>query len=36
VVASGRLRRADWGMAARPLFGGPTIRIEVAVTLQGT
>ena len=35
VVASGRLRRADWGMTARPLFGGPTIRIEVAVKLQG-
>jgi polyisoprenoid-binding protein YceI len=36
VIASGRLRRADWGMTARPLFGGPTIRIEVAVRLQGT
>ncbi len=36
VIASGRLRRADWGMTARPLFGGPTIRIEVTVSLQGT
>jgi polyisoprenoid-binding protein YceI len=33
VVAEGRLVRADWGMTARPLLGGRTVRIRVAVPL---
>ena len=33
VVATGRLRRAEWGMTAKPLLGGTTVRIEVRVTL---
>lgn len=33
VTASGRLYRADWGMTARPLLGGSTVRITVSVPL---
>jgi len=33
LVARGRLRRADWGMTARPLLGGRTVRITVTVRL---
>ncbi len=33
VTAVGRLRRADWGMTARPLLGGFTVRITVTVPL---
>jgi polyisoprenoid-binding protein YceI len=31
VEATGRLQRADWGMTARPLLGGSTIRIKFSV-----
>jgi polyisoprenoid-binding protein YceI len=31
ITAQGRLRRADWGMTARPLLGGTTVRITVRV-----
>lgn len=34
VEATGRLQRADWGMAARPLLGGSTIRIEFSVVTE--
>lgn len=34
VVAEGRLQRADWGMTARPLLGGRTVRIRVSVPLR--
>lgn len=33
VEAVGRLRRADWGMTARPLLGGKSVRITVKVRL---
>jgi polyisoprenoid-binding protein YceI len=33
VTAAGRLLRADWGMTARPLLGGSTVRITVTVRL---
>lgn len=33
IKAIGRLRRADWGMTARPLLGGSTVRITVTVRL---
>jgi polyisoprenoid-binding protein YceI len=33
VTAVGRLRRADWGMTARPLLGGSTVRITVTAPL---
>lgn len=36
VVAEGRLVRADWGMTARPLLGGRTVRIRVTVPLHGS
>ncbi len=29
IVATGRLRRAEWGITAHPLLGGSTIRIRV-------
>jgi polyisoprenoid-binding protein YceI len=29
VTAEGRLQRAEWGITARPLAVGPTIRIRV-------
>ncbi len=35
VVAEGRLVRAEWGMTARPLLGGRTVRIRVTVPLPG-
>lgn len=31
LVASGRLRRADWGMTARPFTAGSTVRIQVEI-----
>jgi polyisoprenoid-binding protein YceI len=31
MVATGRLRRAEWGLTARPLMGGSTIRIRVEI-----
>jgi polyisoprenoid-binding protein YceI len=34
ITAAGRLRRADWGMTARPLLGGSTVRITVTVPLS--
>ncbi|MBN8907384.1 MAG: hypothetical protein BGO51_02050 [Rhodospirillales bacterium 69-11] len=33
LTAMGRLRRADWGMTARPLTGGSTVRITVATAV---
>jgi polyisoprenoid-binding protein YceI len=33
VTAKGGLHRADWGMTARPLLGGSTVRITVTVSL---
>lgn len=33
VGARGALRRALWGMTAKPLIVGPTVRLSVAVTL---
>ena len=33
VIAQGQLRRADWGMTARPLLGGSTVRITVTAPL---
>lgn len=30
-IATGRLRRADWGMAANPTIGGQTVRIRVTI-----
>jgi polyisoprenoid-binding protein YceI len=33
LVATGELRRAEWGMTARPLMGGSTIRIRVSLPL---
>ena len=33
ITAVGRLLRADWGMTARPLLGGSTVRITVTVPL---
>jgi polyisoprenoid-binding protein YceI len=36
VTAVGRLRRADWGMTARPLLGGTTVRITVTVPLPAS
>jgi len=33
VTAQGRLRRAEWGMTARPFVGGSTARITVQVTV---
>lgn len=29
IVATGQLRRADWGITSHPLMGGSTIRIQV-------
>ncbi|HEY4172496.1 MAG TPA: YceI family protein [Rhodopila sp.] len=31
IVATGRIRRADWGITGSALIGGPTIRIKVIV-----
>jgi polyisoprenoid-binding protein YceI len=31
IVATGRLRRAEWGLTAHPLLGGSTIRIRVQI-----
>lgn len=33
LAAAGRLRRAVWGMTARPLMGGSTVRITVETPL---
>ncbi len=33
ITAQAPLRRADWGVAGRPLLAGPTIRIRVSTTL---
>lgn len=33
IIAQGRLRRAEWGMTARPLLGGSTVRITVTAPL---
>lgn len=35
VTATGRLRRADWGMTALPILVGATVRIAVLVHLAG-
>jgi polyisoprenoid-binding protein YceI len=32
-VATGRMRRAEWGMGARPLLAGPEVRIQFTATL---
>ncbi|HYZ63173.1 MAG TPA: YceI family protein [Acetobacteraceae bacterium] len=32
-VASGLMRRADWGMGARPLLAGPEVRLRVTVAI---
>ncbi len=29
IVATGEIRRADWGLTGSPLIGGPVIRIQV-------
>jgi polyisoprenoid-binding protein YceI len=34
IIAVGRLVRAEWGMTARPLLGGSTVRITVTVPLS--
>jgi polyisoprenoid-binding protein YceI len=31
IVATGRLRRADWGITGSPLLGGSTVRIRVTM-----
>lgn len=31
IIATGRIRRADWGITGGALIGGPTIRIRVVV-----
>ncbi len=31
IVATGRLKRADWGLTSHPLLGGSTIRIRVQI-----
>lgn len=36
VIAVGRLLRADWGMTARPVLGGSTVRITVTVPLPAS
>jgi polyisoprenoid-binding protein YceI len=33
IAAEGKLRRADWGITARPFVGGRTVRISVRVAL---
>jgi polyisoprenoid-binding protein YceI len=32
-IATGRMRRAEWGMGARPLLAGPEVRIQFTATL---
>ncbi len=32
-VATGRMRRAEWGMGARPLMAGPEVRIRFTTAL---
>lgn len=32
-VATGMMRRAEWGMGARPMLAGPEVRIQVATGL---
>lgn len=32
-VATGRMRRADWGMGARPLLAGPEVRVRFTAAL---
>lgn len=32
-IATGMMRRAEWGMSARPLLAGPEVRIRVATGL---
>lgn len=32
-VATGRMRRAEWGMGARPLLAGPEVRIQFTAAL---
>jgi polyisoprenoid-binding protein YceI len=32
-IATGRMRRADWGMGARPLLAGPEVRIRFTAAL---
>ena len=34
VTAEGQLQRANWGMTARPLLGGRTVRITVTARLS--
>ncbi len=31
IVATGKLRRADWGLTSHPLLGGPVIRIRITI-----
>jgi polyisoprenoid-binding protein YceI len=31
IIATGRIRRGEWGITGSPLIGGPTIRIRVIV-----
>jgi polyisoprenoid-binding protein YceI len=33
VTAEGQMRRAEWGMTAKPFLGGSTVRIAVEATL---
>jgi len=32
-IATGRMRRAEWGMGARPLLAGPEVRIQFSAAL---
>lgn len=32
-VATGLMRRAEWGMGARPLLAGPEVRLQVTVAV---
>ncbi len=32
-IATGRMHRADWGMGARPLLGGPEVRLRFTAAL---
>ncbi len=31
IVATGRLRRAEWGLTGHPLLGGPVIRMRIEI-----
>ena len=35
LIATGIVRRADWGITARPILAGPTVRIRVSIPAIG-